>query len=198
MNYLAHLYLSGDNEHIMLGNFIADHIKGNKIQRYSVDVKKGIELHRKIDFYTDHNVHFMQTRDRLHTNYHKYAGVIADILYDHFLASNWNQYSNQNLSDYVSYSYGILMRNYTILPSTTKKLLPFFIMQNWLVNYKSFDGLQRVFELMSRRAKFKSNMKNVVEEFKVDYELYKEEFLLFFPQIQEHVKNSMPDLKGEI
>ncbi len=198
MNYLAHLYLSGDNEHLMLGNFIADHIKGNKISRFSIDVKKGIELHRKIDFYTDHNPHFMQTRERLHTNYHKYAGVIADILYDHFLASNWKSYSSQNLSDYVSYSYGILMRNYSILPSTTKKLLPFFIMQNWLVNYKSFDGLQRVFELMARRAKFKSNMKNVVDEFKVDYELYKEEFLLFFPEMQEFVLNSLPDLTGEI
>jgi len=32
MNFLAHTYLSGKNNEIMIGNFIADHVKGNGIE----------------------------------------------------------------------------------------------------------------------------------------------------------------------
>ncbi len=186
MNYLAHLKLSGDHEYIMLGNFIADHIRGNKIEHFPKEVVDGIMLHRKIDYYTDHHPEFMKTRARLHPKYHKYAGVIADIFYDHFLAKNWSEYSEFHLSSFTSYSYGILLRNYSILPSKTKKILPFFIMQNWLASYAKMEGLRRSFQFMARRANFKSNMEYVVDDLIDDYELYEEEFRAFFPDIAEY------------
>jgi len=183
MNFLAHLKLSGDHEKIMLGNFIADHIRGNKIHHFSQEIKDGIILHRKIDYYTDHHPAFIQTRTRLHKKYHKYAGVIADIFYDHFLARNWDEYAEISLSHFTSYSYGILLRNYTLLPRKTKQLLPFIIMQNWLASYGKFDGLSRAFDMMARRAKNKSNMEFAVDDLKADYELYKADFERFFPDI---------------
>lgn len=183
MNFLAHLKLSGDHEKIMLGNFIADHIKGNKIHHFPQEVKDGIMLHRKIDYYTDHHPAFIQTRTRLHKKYHKYAGVIADIFYDHFLARNWDDYAEISLSHFTSYSYGILLRNYTILPRKTKQLLPFIIMQNWLASYGKFDGLTRAFDMMALRAKNKSNMEFAVNDLQADYELYKADFERFFPDI---------------
>ncbi|OIP00647.1 MAG: hypothetical protein AUJ98_07360 [Bacteroidetes bacterium CG2_30_33_31] len=197
MNYLAHLYLSGENEPIMLGNFIADHIKGNKVSKFSDEIKMGIELHRHIDYFTDHHTEFIKTRERLHENHHKYAGVVADIFYDHFLSVHWKNYSNIALSNYVTFCYGLLLRNYTILPSITKKILPFIIMQNWLVNYKSFDGLNRSFELMARRTKYKSNIGNAVEDLKLNYERYNSEFVLFFPDIQEFAKAKLKELQNK-
>jgi len=191
MNFLAHLKLSGDHEKIMLGNFIADHIRGNKIQHYPQEVIDGIMLHRKIDYYTDHHPAFIQTRNRLHKKYHKYAGVIADIFYDHFLARNWDEYSEISLSHFTSYSYGILLRNYSLLPRRTKQLLPFIIMQNWLASYGKFDGLNRAFEMMARRAKNKSNMEFAVEDLQADYELYKADFDRFFPDIAAFCENEL-------
>jgi len=198
MNYLAHLFLSGDNESLMLGNFIADHIKGNKTEKFSIEVKKGIELHRNIDYFTDHHPDFIKTRERLHKRHHKYAGVIADMFYDHFLAVHWRKYSNIELSNYVSFCYGVLLRNYTILPSKTKRILPFIIMQNWLVNYKSFDGMNRSFEMMARRVNYKSNIENAVTDLKKDYKKYNREFLDFFPDIQEYVKIKSQEVTGNI
>ncbi len=198
MNYLAHLFLSGDNELLMLGNFIADHIKGNKTKRFSQDVKKGIELHRKIDYFTDHHPKFLQTKERLHERHHKYAGVVADIFYDHFLAVHWRKYSNIALTNYVSYCYGVLLKNYTILPSKTKRVLPFLIMQNWLSNYRTYDGLNRTFELMARRVKYKSVIEDAVTDLKKDYNKYNREFLDFFPDIQAYVKDNLDKLTGEI
>ena len=183
MNFLAHLKLSGDHEKIMLGNFIADHIRGNKIHHFPQEIIDGIMLHRKIDYYTDHHPAFIQTRTRLHKKYHKYAGVVADIFYDHFLARNWDDYAELSLSHFTSYSYGILLRNYTILPRKTKQLLPFIIMQNWLASYGKFDGLSRAFDMMARRAKNKSNMESAVDDLQADYALYKADFERFFPDI---------------
>lgn len=191
MNFLAHLKLSGDHEYIMLGNFIADHIRGNKIGKFPQEVIDGIMLHRKIDYYTDHHPEFMKTRARLHTKYHKYAGVIADIFYDHFLAKNWANYSEFHLSSFTSYSYGILLRNYSLLPTRTKKILPFIIMQNWLASYAKMEGLRRSFQFMARRANFKSNMEFVVDDLIDDYELYEAEFKAFFPDIAAYCQKEL-------
>lgn len=198
MNYLAHLYLSGDDESLMLGNFIADHIKGNKIQKFSTDVKRGIELHRNIDYFTDHHPEFIKTRERLHNRHHKYAGVIADMFYDHFLAVHWRKYSDIELSNYASFCYGVLLRNYTLLPSKTKRILPFVIMQNWLVSSKSFDGLNRSFEMMSRRVKYKSEIQDAVTDLKKDYSKYNREFLDFFPDIQEYALKRSKEVTGNL
>ncbi|MBN2745778.1 MAG: DUF479 domain-containing protein [Bacteroidales bacterium] len=198
MNYLAHLFLSGENEYLMVGNFIADHIKGNKISKYSIEVKKGIELHRNIDYFTDHHPEFVKTRERLHQNQHKYAGVVADIFYDHLLAVHWKKFSNLDLNNFVSFCYGVLLRNYTILPSKSKRIVPFLIMQNWLVNYRTFDGLNRSFELMSRRVKYSSKIQHSVADLKKDYADYSQEFLKFFPDMIEFVKDKTNDLTGEI
>ena len=197
MNFLAHLRLSGENEQIMVGNFIADHIRGNKIKRYPQGVIVGIELHRKIDYYTDHHPVFMQSRQRMHEKYHKYAGVIMDIFYDHFLAVNWKDYSEIDLHSFVSFCYGVMVKNYTLLPAHTKRILPFMIIQNWLVNYSNMQGLQRSFDGMAKRATFNSNMDKVLVDLKKDYKLYESEFKLFFPDILVYVENEMKLLQSE-
>lgn len=197
MNFLAHLRLSGENEQIMVGNFIADHIRGNKIKRYPPGVIVGIELHRKIDFYTDHHPVFMQSRQRMHEKYHKYAGVIMDIFYDHFLAVNWKDYSEIDLHSFVSFCYGVMVKNYTMLPAYTKRILPFMIFQNWLVNYSNMQGLQRSFDGMAKRATFNSNMDKVIGDLKKDYKLYEAEFQLFFPDIIGFSENEMKKLLND-
>ena len=89
MNFLAHIYLSGDNDLIKIGNFMADGIRGKHYEYLPAEVQKGIVLHRAIDTYTDSHPIFRQSTKRLHHRYHHYAGVIVDVFYDHFLAKNW-------------------------------------------------------------------------------------------------------------
>ena len=86
MNYLAHVYLSGSDQNIMIGNFIADSIKGSKYLEYPIAIQKGILLHRKIDSFTDHHPSFRNSTKKLHQRYGHYSGIIVDIFYDHFLA----------------------------------------------------------------------------------------------------------------
>ncbi len=94
MNFLAHIYLSGNDTDLIIGNFIADGIKGKKYKKFSPGIQKGILLHREIDTFTDAHPIVRQSTKRLHKNYGHYSGIIVDILYDHFLAKNWSRYSD--------------------------------------------------------------------------------------------------------
>ena len=87
MNYLAHVYLSGANDLIKVGNFMADSVKGSQYLNYEKELQHGILLHRHIDSYTDAHPIYRQSKHRLHEKYGHYSGVIMDILYDHFLRS---------------------------------------------------------------------------------------------------------------
>lgn len=188
MNFLAHLYLSDNYEHLMLGNFIADAVKGKQIENFSDEIKEGIYLHREIDKFTDSHPIFKSSCQRLNEKYHKFSGVIVDMFYDHFLAKNWNDYSNESLNSFVAKTYSLLLRNYFVIPAKSKRILPFMILQNWLANYANFKGLQWSFEGMARRTKFNSGMENVIYDLKKDYEKYEKEFKDFFPEIISFTK----------
>jgi acyl carrier protein phosphodiesterase len=186
MNFLAHLYLSGDNEEVILGNFIADSVKGSHFDRFPPDVIKGIRLHREIDSFTDNHPVFLQSKARLSATYGKYSGVIVDLYYDHFLARNWNDYSKTPIEDYVAQTYRLLLRNYSILPARPRRILPYMIAQNWLAGYAEFNKLERVFQGMARRTSFRSGMETAVDDLKKDHLAYEAEFRAFFPDIIRH------------
>ncbi|MFZ4413656.1 MAG: ACP phosphodiesterase [Bacteroidales bacterium] len=191
MNFLAHVYLSGNNEQLILGNLIADAVKGKQIDDFSNDILKGIKLHRLIDTYTDRHIVFKTSVSRLEPVYKKYACVIADIFYDHFLAKNFHKYSSIPLSQTAHTTYKILIRNYSILPPKSKRMLPFMVIQNWLQGYANLTDLQRVFNGMSRRASFVSGMENAIIDLKKDYTAYETEFSLFFPDIISYTQQML-------
>ncbi|MBI3235260.1 MAG: DUF479 domain-containing protein [Bacteroidetes bacterium] len=189
MNILAHIYLSGENEKLMIGNFIADHVKGKSIQAFDGEILKGIKLHRFIDEYTDSHEVVQQSKQRLYKVAGKYAPVISDVYFDHFLANHWHDYHETTLENYAQSQYDILNGHIEILPERTQQMLPYLIKYNWIVAYRSFEGLQQVFNGMNRRAKFVSNMDQAVDALKADYHLYETEFHQFFPQLKNAVSN---------
>jgi len=195
MNFLAHAYLSGDDKLIKIGNFIADAVKGNSYTRFPEGVQDGIMLHRFIDDYTDNHEVFRSSKKRLQAKYDKFSGVIVDIYYDHFLAKNWGQYSDVALKDFVSEAYGMLIDHFFLLPARSKRILPFMVSQNWLVGYANFKELDRVFKGMSNRVKrLNSGMEDAVTDLQEQYELFYEDFSLFFPQLIEASKEKKGSL----
>ncbi len=190
MNYLAHLFLAGTNPEFILGNFIADHVKGSDILKYSETVKKGISMHRAIDTYTDHHPVVKQSIARLRADFHKYAGVIVDMYYDHFLSANWDEYSPIDLPSFTKTRYDTLNIFQAILPMRSARLLFYMEKQNWLLSYSSFDGMQQAFNGMSRRTTFESKMELAVANLRTDYSEFEDEFREFFPELQLFVKEN--------
>lgn len=195
MNFLAHLYLSGENEEIIVGNFIADHVKGNAFDKFKDEIKRGIHLHRAIDAYTDSHPVFIQSKNRLSPNYRKYAGVITDMFYDHYLSAFWESYSEEKIESFTSRMYRIVMKRFFILPLKTQRILPFMAKDNWLKGYGSTEGLGRALNGMAKRTPFESGMENAITDLKKDYNLYKQEFETFFPEIIKYSENWLKENK---
>ncbi|CAN1536371.1 acyl carrier protein phosphodiesterase [Flavobacteriaceae bacterium] len=184
MNFLAHIYLSGDNDLIKIGNFMADGIRGKHFENYPLEIQKGIKLHRFIDTYTDAHLVFRKSTKRLHQNYHHYAGVIVDVFYDHFLAKNWSNYSSESLVDFTENFYQSLRDNYDFLSERTKGMMPYMIEYNWLVSYQTVEGISRILTQMDSRTKNESKMRFSPNELIEYYTEFEQEFTSFFEDVK--------------
>jgi len=191
MNFLAHAHLSGNNKQILIGNFIADSVKGKVFNNFPEGIKQGIILHRQIDTYTDSHRVFKRSLGRIRSKHGKYSGIVIDILYDHFLAKNWSNYHSESLSNYAEHVYSLLKENYEILPERTKRLLPYLVSQNWLAGYANFVDLELVFYGMDRRTQLVSGMKNSVKTLQENYPGLKEDFVEFYPELQEYTRKEL-------
>ncbi len=167
----------------MLGNFIADSIRGNKFGHLPTRVQKGIKLHRYIDTYTDSHPIPKLSSKRLHANYSHYSRVIVDIFYDHFLAKNWSKYSAVPLDVFVDDFYDLLESEYDLLPDGVKRMMPYMIAENWIFNYSKMEGIAKVLNGMNRRTQNKSKMNFAIIDLEEHYDSFEKEFTQFFDEL---------------
>lgn len=182
--------MSGESDEIKIGNFIGDYVKGRNYEKYPELVRKGIVLHRKIDRFTDIHPVVNQSKMHLKKRFRRYSGVIVDIFYDHFLASEWGMFSRHPLPQYVVNMYEILVSNYFILPNEIKTFLPFFIINNWLESYTSIEGIEGVLRRMTRRTSLPNETTFAISELRKNYHLFRDEFLHFFPEMIAYVEKN--------
>jgi acyl carrier protein phosphodiesterase len=194
MNFLAHIYLSFDDDEITIGNFIADSIRGNKFTHLPDRIQKGIKLHRHIDTFTDAHPTVRKSTKRLHENYGHYSGIIVDIFYDHYLAKNWKVYSDTPLDVFVNNFYDLLEDNYEILPIGVQRMMPYMISDNWIFNYSKMDGIARVLNGMNRRTKNKSKMNLAILDLETHYDKFEKEFTSFFEELTTSSKQKYVSL----
>jgi len=185
MNFLAHLYLSGHDPKVLVGNFLGDFVKGRiMLQRFEPAIVKGIELHRGIDWYTDNHAVVQQSKNRLRPKYRHYSGVIVDMFYDHFLAANWPVYHADLLQNFADFAYQVIQGHDALLPEQARRILPYIIRGNWLVNYAEVQGIHRALSGMASRTPHESKMEEAAEDLKLHYDDFKKEFTTFFPDLQ--------------
>ncbi len=184
MNFLAHLYLSGNDRGIIIGNFIADHVKGRRSEQFSEEIRNGIALHKAIDEFTDNHSVVRGSVTALRPGFRKYAGVVLDMFFDHYLATGWHNWTDEPLEQFSKRMYGVLMDNYSVLPARTKHMLPYMIRGNWLLHYREIEGLNQALNGMARRTAFQSNMDKAAVELRDRYAFYGRQFDSFFPELR--------------
>ena len=190
MNFLAHLYLSGNHDQVKLGNFIGDFVKGRNLnEQFPAEIARGIRLHRTIDEYTDTHAIVRESKNRLRLKYRHYAPVIVDVFYDHFLAKNWSVYSDVSLTDYANSTYDLVRRNGHMLPEQFMHMMKHMMQGNWLVHYATTDGIHQALSGMSRRSRFDSKMDESVTDLKMYYPFFEKEFSDFFPELIAHAQH---------
>jgi acyl carrier protein phosphodiesterase len=190
MNFLAHIYLSGDDDLIKIGNFMGDYIKGNAYHMYPDNIQKGIRLHRSIDSFTDRNRTAIKAKELFYVQYHKYAGIVIDILYDHFLASNWNRFSDVPLNDYAQNFYSLMLKYEFMMPTEVQIFIPKLIANDRLYSYRTVEGIGSVLSTMSKYTSLPDYSEFAILTLKENYSFLEENFFTFFAEILYYINNT--------
>ena len=187
MNFLAHLFLSCKDEDLLIGNFLADFLKKKEADSLSERYKAGIQLHRKIDQYTDNHPIVIQGVRRLYPYHSKYASVIIDIFYDYFLIKNWNEFSSQSFPDFRRQVYSILLDHINEMPSALRPNVEHMVNGDWLASYGNEEGILYAVSRMSRRASRPELLENAGLSLSKYQDAFNEEFLGFFPAVIQEI-----------
>jgi acyl carrier protein phosphodiesterase len=187
MNYLAHLFLAGDSPQSMVGSILGDFVKGAIGDKYPQGVKSAIELHRKIDAYTDSHSTTLASRNLFGPDQRRFAGIIVDLCYDHFLCRHWLKFADVALTEFISRAYGILRARKAMLPKRLRAIMPIMIREDWLGSYRGLVGVELTLGRLSKRVTHGHRLPGAIEEIKLHYRKLDANFLMFFPDLEHFV-----------
>ena len=197
MNYLAHAYLSFNQPSILTGNMISDFVKGRKKFLYPLAIQKGMTLHRAIDDFTDTHPVTKEAMGYFRHDYRLYSGAFIDIVYDHFLANDKNEFeSSETLETFCQHTYFSLENNTVDLPEAFQIILPFMKQQNWLYQYQYREGIEKSFGGLVRRAAYLSDSVTAYHLFNKNYEALKDCYSAFFPDLKAFTVKKLAGLSN--
>lgn len=186
MNYLAHAYLSFGQPEILVGNMISDFVKGKAKFTYPQGIQHGISLHRAIDEFTDAHPATKKAKEIFRPAYRLYSGAFIDVVYDHFLATDINEFETPaSLEDFSIQVYDTLDKNFSVLPARFQNLLPYMKQHNWLFNYQYTWGIERSFSGLVHRAAYMSESATAFALFNENYKELKDCYDIFFPTLKK-------------
>ena len=198
MNYLAHAYLSFNHPEILVGNMISDFVKGRQKLQYPSGVQKGIILHRLIDEFTDAHSATRAAKEVFRPVYRLYSAAFIDIVYDHFLATDQDEFREVSLEKFSESTYIILNRYTHLFPDPFARMFPYMQSQNWLYNYRLEGGIQRSFGGLVRRAAYLTESEQAFTLFRQNYELLKEYYTTFFKELKSFTEGKYQQLVSTI
>lgn len=194
MNFLAHIYLAGENEDHIVGQVLADFLERGWRERVSVGVLQGIQLHQQVDLFTDRHELFARSRARLPRELRRYAGIVIDIFYDHLLARNWELFHVVPLERFAQSRYRILESHRDLMTDRMRLMLPSMTMQDWLTSYRTLEGIERSLGGVSRRLRRANPIAEAAAVLRDERAGFEEDFLEFFPQLTAHLAALTADL----
>jgi len=192
MNYLAHAYLADIEDDFMLGSFIGDFVKGGLADRFSHKINAGIAFHRKIDRFADAHARTRSSRSLFGGRRRRYAGVILDICYDHFLSKHWLRYADCPLTEFIARVYQLLDAREAVLPGRLLDVIPRMRRENWLACYQTLDGVALTLARISKRLRNPAALEGAMEDIVGNYAQLEKNFLVFFPDLNAYAAGCIP------
>ncbi len=194
MNYLAHLYLAEQSLEGLLGSLLGDFVKGRLDDRFPETVRRGIALHRAIDSFTDAHPLHLASRNRIGRQRRRYAGIIVDVCYDHFLCRHWTDYSNESLAGFAARVYDILGEHRDDLPGRLRRIAPHMIADDWLGSYSDLANVGRALDGIAQRIARSNPLAGALTEIEANYAALGDDFRRFFPELQAQARQILSTL----
>jgi acyl carrier protein phosphodiesterase len=189
MNFLAHFYLSDQTVEGLVGSLLGDFVRGNFVGKYTPTIEREIDIHRKIDVFTDTNLIVKQSKQRVSTSRKKYSGVLVDMFYDHFFAINFEKYSQVSLTEFSEKVYQSINQSREFLPFELHEKIIWIAKYDLLNTYTKIEGIDRALYGISRRIKRENTLPEGIFDLKNNYAELQKDFAVFFPQLIEFVEN---------
>jgi acyl carrier protein phosphodiesterase len=194
LNYLAHAYLSFNQPPILAGNLFSDFVKGKQANQYPDDVRKGILLHRAIDSYTDEHPATREAKNIFKPHYRLYSSAFIDVTYDHFLANDWEQFTDDSLSAFSQEVYISLDKYLDICPEPFRQMFPYMKHHNWLYNYRNREGIERSFAGVVHRAAYLTDSETAFKLFEENYHKLQQYYADFFPALHQFARKTLQNM----
>ena len=190
MNYLAHLFLAQKNPFSIVGNLMGDFMKSVDVKQLPSSIALGIQNHQMVDAFTDSHQSVTALKTYLSPARKRFSGIITDVMFDYFLIKHWHRYSGKNFNQFVDRIYQVLLANIAVMPKAMATVVQRMVNMDWFRSYGSLETMGYVFDRMSQRIRFENNLSGAIEEVENHYQIYESTFLLFFPQLIDHVRLS--------
>jgi len=188
MNYLAHLYLSEPHEEAWLGSLMGDFVKGPLDDRYGSEITRAIAMHRKIDVFTDAHPVVLQSKSRMSAERRRYAGIMVDVFYDHFLAKHWQDFHDEPLAEFTGRVYRVLKRYHTVLPERLQRMAPMMMQWDLLGSYADIGSIYTALNWMGQRLKRENRLMNSADELVGNYASLEADFRAFLPDVLRYAR----------
>jgi len=182
MNYLGHLYLSPPGEDALLGSLLGDFVKGPIADRYPHAVARAIALHRRLDSYTDSHPAVKLSKSRVSAPRRRYAGIMVDVFYDHFLARHWHEFHEEPLRVFSARIYEMLERRHHELPERLQRMAPSMVRWDWFGSYAEVESIYGALNRISQRLKRENPLLESADELLSNYAGLENDFRRFLPE----------------
>lgn len=196
MNYLAHLYLADDDAESLIGSLMGDFVKGRVDERLPVGIRHGVMLHRHVDTFTDAHPVVRRSKARIGPEFRRYAGILVDMFYDHFLARRWSDYASQPLEHFSRHVYRVLADGQHTFPSSMQRSMAYLIDNDLLMSYREVGGIAHALAGIEGRLKRPSGLRNAAGELHANYRELLHDFTEFFPELIAFTRDAEPAAVG--
>lgn len=186
MNYLGHIYLSGNDVELMQANLYGDFIKGSHLGHLPEMIQRGIALHRSIDYFIDHHPGVRHLLTELREDLPKVAGIAVDIYFDHLLARYWDRFHPQPLTSYLNHIYAHFNPLDPDYSPEYRTFLNHLIQQNWISHYPTLDAIERMSQSISLKLSFPNRLANGKTVFIIHEKAITQTFFEYMADANEH------------
>lgn len=184
MNFLAHFHLAWPDEGLVAGGLEGDYYKGPLRGDLPPAIERGVKLHRAIDAYTDSHPLIAQLRRDLPQSLRRYAGILIDLSFDHYLSLHWSRFSDISLTEFNNSVYRTLATHEGALSAGSRHMLARLVEYDILGLYLEWETVPATAVRIGERFKRHNPFNDVDRELTPARDLLEQAFLGFYPELR--------------
>jgi acyl carrier protein phosphodiesterase len=187
MNYLAHALLSPDDPVVLMGNLWGDLLRPRDFDQVEERILKGVEIHRRIDAYTDQHAKVDQLVHLIRPYQGKYTPVVADVLMDFMLSKYWKNFHHGSVQEFCQHKYDVVSTHLHRIPERLHFRINRMLDNKWLESCIDRERMKTTLLMLSHRASFENKIMDAMRPYELHEEKMDGLFLEFFVDLKNYV-----------